>query len=88
MIGVTLPLTAVSLTVALARDPIARRQPRRLAREAYVQLRGPLFRGLFADLARYLRPGFHPDDIDTTALLERWQAALFGAEGALVDHLK
>ncbi|MGN6606656.1 MAG: metal-dependent hydrolase [Jatrophihabitans sp.] len=35
----------------------------------------------------YNRPGFHPDDIDSTALLERWTAELFGAEGRLADHV-
>ena len=33
-------------------------------------------------------PDNHPDDIDTTALLEQWREELFGAEGVLVDHLK
>lgn len=88
LIALTLPVTATSLAISLARDPVARRQPLRLIREAYVQLRGPLFRGLTGDLRKYLRPGFHPDDIDTTALLKRWQAELFGPEGVLVDHLK
>ncbi|PIB79731.1 metal-dependent hydrolase [Mycobacterium celatum] len=88
LIALTIPLTATSLAVSLARDPVARRQPARLVRETYAQLRGPLFKGLFGDLAKYLRPGFHPDDIDTTALLNRWQTELFGANGALVDHLK
>jgi uncharacterized protein len=45
-------------------------------------------KGLMADLSTYLRPGFHPDDIDTGQLLERWRQELFGTDGALVDHLK
>jgi uncharacterized protein len=88
MIAVMIPLTAVLLIIALARDPTARRQPVRLVRETYALYRGPFFKGLPRELARYLRPGFHPDDIDTTALLERWRAELFGSEGVLVDHLK
>lgn len=40
------------------------------------------------ELAKYLRPGFHPDDIDTSRLLSRWQQELFGKDGQLVDHLK
>jgi predicted metal-dependent hydrolase len=88
MIAIMIPLTAVLLIIALARDPIARRQPVRLAREAYALYRGPFFKGLPRELARYLRPGFHPDDIDTTALLDQWRAELFGSEGVLVDHLK
>ncbi|RMI33682.1 metal-dependent hydrolase [Nocardia stercoris] len=35
----------------------------------------------------YNRRGFHPDDIDNTALLEYWTTELFGARGTLVDHL-
>jgi predicted metal-dependent hydrolase len=88
MMAVLIPLTAVLVTIALARDPIARRQPLRLVREAYGLYRGPFFKGLPRELARYLRPGFHPDDIDTTALLEHWRDELFGSEGVLVDHLK
>ncbi|WP_102144386.1 metal-dependent hydrolase [Mycobacterium hubeiense] len=88
MIALTFPFTLSALAVSVARDPQARRQPVRLAREAYRLFTGPLFKGLMPELAKYLRPGFHPDDIDTSALLERWQAELFGADGALVDHLK
>lgn len=88
LFATTLPITAVSLAFSLSQDPRARRQPLRLLREAYALSRGPIFKGLGAELMKYLRPGFHPDDIDTTALLERWQQELFGAQGALVDHLK
>lgn len=88
LLAVMIPLTTVLLTVGLARDPIARRHPLRLMREAYDLYRGPFFKGLIGQLAKYLRPGFHPDDIDTTALLEQWREELFGSEGALVDHLK
>ena len=40
------------------------------------------------DLAVYMKPGFHPDDNDTTALLEHWQRELFGDQGALLDRIK
>jgi predicted metal-dependent hydrolase len=36
----------------------------------------------------YHRPDFHPDDHDSTELLERWRNELFGEAGALVDHLQ
>lgn len=88
MIAITLPFTLSTLAFSVARDPLARRQPVRLARETYRLFTGPIFRGVMPELAKYLRPGFHPDDIDTTALLERWQTELFGSKGALVDHLK
>lgn len=35
----------------------------------------------------YLRPGFHPDDVDNAAVLERWTTELFGTDGSLTDHL-
>ncbi|MEU0538795.1 metal-dependent hydrolase [Nocardia sp. NPDC005978] len=85
--SLTIPLTYGALAVSLARDPVARRRPVHLAREAYSLFRGPIFRGLMGELALYMRPGFHPDDIDTEALLEHWQHELFGDEGVLVDHL-
>ena len=88
MYALTLPLTLFSLSESLRRDPIARRQPGRLLKEAYDLFTGPVFKGLMPELAKYMRPGFHPDDIDTTALLQRWQDELFGADGVLVDHLK
>lgn len=86
--ALTVPFTTMSLAIALARDPVARKQPVRLVREARALFGGPLFRGLMGELAKYMKPGFHPDDIDTSALLEHWQNELFGTQGALVDHLK
>ncbi|MUM19789.1 metal-dependent hydrolase [Mycobacterium sp. CBMA271] len=82
------PLTLTILAGSLLSDPVARRQPLRLIKEARGLFRGPLFRGLAGDVRKYLRPGFHPDDIDTDALLQRWQTELFGSDGVLVDHLK
>jgi uncharacterized protein len=42
---------------------------------------------LWAQLRDYNRPDFHPDDSDTTALVETWRAELFGANGTLNDKL-
>ena len=39
-------------------------------------------------LRAYNKRGFHPDDNDNAALIERWRAELFGADGTLADHLK
>ncbi len=44
-------------------------------------------RELWEQLKDYDRPDFHPDDRDTTELVERWRAQLFGAEGTLNDKL-
>lgn len=88
MLALTMPLTLSSLAIALARDPAARKQPALVIRQAYDLFTGPMFKGLGRELARYVEPGFHPDDIDTNALLDQWRKELFGAEGTLVDHLK
>jgi predicted metal-dependent hydrolase len=88
MLSATLPGAVLWLALSATLDPVARRQPFRVLRETYSLLRGPLLRGLMPELSQYLRPNFHPDDIDTSALLKRWQQELFGTEGTLVDHLK
>ncbi|KAB7754076.1 metal-dependent hydrolase [Mycolicibacterium mucogenicum] len=83
-----LPVTLISLAVSVGSDPVARRRPDRLVRETYELFTGPIFKGLLPDLAVYLRPGFHPDDVDTSALAQQWRDTLFGADGVLVDHLR
>lgn len=42
-----------------------------------------LSKALWAQLRDYNRKGFHPNDRDTTALVERWRTELFGANGSL-----
>ena len=44
-------------------------------------------RELWEQLKDYDRPDFHPDDRDTTGLVEQWRAELFGAAGTLNDKL-
>lgn len=39
------------------------------------------------ELRDYNRPGFHPDDSDTTELVTQWRQALFGEDGTLNDKL-
>ncbi len=43
--------------------------------------------GLWDQLRDYNRPDFHPDDRDTTELVEQWRAELFGEDGTLNDKL-
>ncbi len=42
-------------------------------------------RDVIAHLRAYTREGFHPDDVDSTELLDRWTEELFGPEGTLAD---
>jgi hypothetical protein len=42
---------------------------------------------IWQQLCDYDRPDFHPDDRDTTALVEQWRIELFGEHGTLVDKL-
>ncbi len=42
---------------------------------------------LFRRLGDYLHEGFHPNDTDTTEMVARWRAELFGDQGAVVDTL-
>jgi predicted metal-dependent hydrolase len=44
-------------------------------------------RAVWDQLKEYSRRDFHPDDHDTTALIEEWRTVLFGAEGTLNDKL-
>jgi predicted metal-dependent hydrolase len=44
-------------------------------------------REIWDQLKDYNRPDFHPDDRDTTELVERWRAELFGDQGSLNDKL-
>lgn len=87
MYTLTIPLVTVTVLLSIATDPSGWR-PIRVLRQTYGIFRGPLVKGLMRDLRRYMVPGFHPDDVDTAALLDKWQKELFGAEGALVDHVK
>src|SRR3954467_6435984 len=46
-----------------------------------------LTRELWEQLCEYDRPGFHPDDRDTNALVDEWRTELFGEQGTLNDKL-
>ncbi|GAA2638067.1 metal-dependent hydrolase [Actinomadura fulvescens] len=47
-----------------------------------------LTREVIRALRAYNRRRFHPDDIDSTQLLEHWRAELFGPQGTLTGKLK
>jgi predicted metal-dependent hydrolase len=83
-------LARVSLFTALslARDRAAY-NPVRLVRSLLALRRSPfLNRTVVERIRAYDRVGFHPDDHDNSALLERWTAELFGAQGQLAGHLR
>jgi len=94
-IGSAVALAAVAVAAALAAtalsilgDPYTRRHPVKTTRSVVNLRKNPLFKGIPRTLVQYVRPGFHPNDIDTDELLAQWQQELFGPGGHLVDHLK
>lgn len=76
--------TSVMGVISLAMDRDARRHPVKLLRSLARLPRSPFvsFRAVRI-LAEYHRPGFHPNDRDTTQLIADWREALFGREGDL-----
>jgi predicted metal-dependent hydrolase len=77
----------LQVLAAVALDPSARERGR--VRRSWRGLRrSALFRKeLWQALKDFERPDFHPDDRDTSTLLEEWRERLFGADGALNDRL-
>jgi uncharacterized protein len=78
-------LGIVASTVAsLAIDPATYRHPIRLVRSLAALRRSPfLGKEVVAHLWSYNAKTFHPDDRDTTALMEQWRGQLFGAGGSM-----
>lgn len=87
MYFLTIPVVTAAVALSILLDPTAWR-PFKVLRQTYGVFRGPLVRGILSEIAEYLRPGFHPDDVPTDELLERWQHDLFGAGGELVDYVR
>ncbi|MCC6559405.1 MAG: metal-dependent hydrolase [Polyangiaceae bacterium] len=54
---------------------------------AYLWGRGGLFPRLVPAYVDYFRPGFHPDDRDTSALLDAWRERLFGPGGSVAPFV-
>lgn len=73
----------IQMLVSLSRDPAARR--RGALRASWKRFKHcPLARRANWDaLCEYDRRGFHPDDRDTTELVEQWREQLFGNQGSL-----
>jgi predicted metal-dependent hydrolase len=88
-ITVSFILTIIAHTAAsLLGDPAAR-DLRRLGRSLRLLRSSPfLRRHVIRHLRDYNRRGFHPDDYDTTALVEEWRTKLFDEGGPLAGRME
>jgi predicted metal-dependent hydrolase len=77
----------VFTTLSLLRDR-STYNPVRLVRSLWALRRSPfLKRSLRQRLRQYNKAGFHPNDVDNSALLERWHPELFGETGQLAANM-
>lgn len=80
--------TSIWTAISLALDDDARRHPGRVVRSAWRLRRSPFTRlGPVRQLLQYNRRGFHPNDRDTSGLIQAWRAELFGPDGTLTELL-
>lgn len=88
LVSVAFPVVISGMVLlSMVRDPAAYNL-RRLRRDWRVfKASGLMSREVREQLRTYYRPGFHPDDRDTTVLVEQWRTVLFGAEGTLNSKL-
>jgi predicted metal-dependent hydrolase len=76
-----------STTVSLLMDPTVRRHPVAALRSVAALRHSPFVtRDVRRRLRDYNRHGFHPDDNDASALLDRWRDDLVGIDGKVVTH--
>lgn len=85
-IGFIVALTA-QVAVSLAGDKASYERGRLRASGRRLRSSPALRREVWDQLREYDRVGFHPDDRDTTDLVEAWKERLFGAEGSLNRRL-
>jgi uncharacterized protein len=78
---------AAQIVVSLAGDPAAREPGRLKASWRRFRCSPLVSREIWDQLREYDRRDFHPDDRDTTALVEEWRERLFGEHGTLNDKL-
>lgn len=80
------PGLAVGLVVSLAKDPAAWNPANVIRSLRWARQRPALAQGSFAaDIRSWNTPGFHPDQRDDAALLERWRTEAFGP-GSIVER--
>jgi hypothetical protein len=78
---------AVQTVVSMLRDR-ATYHPARLRRDWREFRRSPIVQPeVWRQLRDYDRPDFHPNDRDTTALVDEWRGRLFGDAGELTELL-
>ena len=79
--------TLVQMVLSLAKDPATYQRGR--LRRSLKGIGGSklVSRQLWDQLREYDRPGFHPNDRDTSALVDYWRTELFGEDGVLKDQL-
>jgi hypothetical protein len=78
---------ALQVTVSVLRDRDTYRGGNLLRSLRRLRTSPVLQRRVWERLRDYVRPDFHPDDHDSTELVERWRAELFGDGGMLIDKL-
>jgi predicted metal-dependent hydrolase len=78
---------ALQVVVSLLGDPATYRRGN--LRSSWRKLRGSrlVSKEIWLQLRDYNRPDFHPEDRDTTKLIEQWRNELFGEHGTLNDKL-
>ena len=78
---------AVHVVMSLLADPATYECGRLL--ESWRGFRGSPIAShdLWRQLCDYDRPGFHPDDRDTSDLVDHWRAELFGDDGTLKERM-
>jgi uncharacterized protein len=80
--------TSIWTAISLLMDAEARRRPRRVLQGVWRLRRSPFSSpAAVRQLFEYHRRGFHPNDRDTSELIARWRAKLFGDEGELTELL-
>jgi hypothetical protein len=89
LVNVTFVLAVtVHTLLSLARDRAAY-NPIRLVRSFAGLRHSPFLSGtVIRRIRSYTRPGFHPDDIGSSELLDQWRAELFGPAGLLEAQLR
>jgi len=84
----TIPIMAVQLLVQVWMSDKAARKPGAMRASLKRFLKNPLFsKDMWEAIKDFERPGFHPDQRNTDAMLAEWSERLFGPEGELNDKL-